>query len=73
MRSELKSEARALLQMYGPVMGRHFSVNIDAGTISDIRDGSLFAYLSPDWVMASTPELTAWAPWSPKEQPDFPC
>ena len=50
MRATLESEARNLRQMHGAVYARHFTLNPNAGTIRDIRDGSIIAWILPEWV-----------------------
>ena len=49
MVNELRSEASALMALWGDV-AKHWTVNVDAGTIRDVRDGTLYCYLSREWL-----------------------
>lgn len=64
MVAKLKAEARGLTAVHGQLMARHFTINPDRGLVSDIRDGSLFAYLSLEYAEMENSYLTSWAPWN---------
>jgi len=49
MLAELRSEAKSLMALWGNV-AMFWSVNADAGTIRDVRDGTLYCYLSREWL-----------------------
>ena len=49
MLRELRSEAKELLALWGNV-ATFWTVNADAGTIRDVRDGTLYCYLSREWL-----------------------
>lgn len=49
MLAELRSEAKALMVLWGNVAA-FWTVNVDAGTIRDVRDGTLYCYLSREWL-----------------------
>ena len=49
MLAELRSEAKALMKLWGNVAA-FWTVNADAGTIRDVRDGTLYCYLSREWL-----------------------
>jgi hypothetical protein len=50
MRKALESEARSLRVMHGPIQARHFTINPNSRTVSDIRNGDVYAWFCPDWL-----------------------
>ena len=50
MLRELRSEAKALVALWGTTVAASWTVNENAGTIRDIWTGTLYCYLSPEWL-----------------------
>jgi len=61
-REDLIRAARAVLSRQ-PALATHLSINSDAGTVSDRRDGEVWAYVATDWTAMSPEQVIGLHPW----------
>lgn len=69
----MQSEVDALQKLHGSVMARWFTGDPNRGTIRDIRNGDLYAYVSPTWAFATEDWLMARRQWVQREEETFLC
>ena len=57
MRKALESEARSLRVMHGAIQARHFTINPNRRTVSDVRNGDVYAWFCQDWLTIGDDEV----------------
>lgn len=61
-REDLIRAARVVLSKR-PALATHLSINADAGTVSDKRDGEVWAYVDQAWTAMTPEEVIGFHPW----------